>query len=97
MGAAGRLACRKHIINVCVWSVILPIEISVTTVSISLMCQLDLFIVLSNEPETNGCWVCVGGGDEKSPVLLPSQTSVLKLDLCSYFISLMSAFLVKFM
>lgn len=33
----------------------LPMEISVTTMSIPLMCQLDLFIVLSNEPETNGC------------------------------------------
>lgn len=44
----------------------LPIEISVTTLSISLMYQLDIFIVLSNEPETNGYCVCVWGGNSCS-------------------------------
>lgn len=73
----------------------LPMEISVITVSISLMYQLDLFIVLSNGPETNGC--CCGGGGSSSVAYLNIRFHTRYAAVCSYFISLMSAVLDKFM
>lgn len=63
----------SHVTNallmcVCKARLALPIEISLPTMFISLMWQLDLFILLSNEPENNGCY------GENSHALLPIQT-----------------------
>lgn len=72
----------------------LPIEISVITMFISLMHQLDLLIVLSNEPESNGC--CGKKCSMSCSIAYPNTSFQARLAImCSYFISLISVFLLS--
>lgn len=70
----------------------LPIESSVITVSIFLMYQLDLFMVLRNEPETNGLdWRKMSS----SVAYLNITFQTRYAGMCSYFISFMAVVLLK--
>lgn len=65
----------------------LPIESSVIIMSIFLMYQLDLFMVLSNEPETNGLvWRKTLCSVAYLSITFPTRYAVM----CSYFISFMA-------